>query len=135
MTTAQSIFGKKYGNKRIHYIQVVRDGITMKSLNRIMDFTSLSLMELSTILPISHRQLSRYPDSHNLKKEISSHLIQIFELFDKGFKVFGPDKFKLWMRTENRVLENHRPIDIIDTSIGIEMVEDLVGRIEHGVYS
>jgi putative toxin-antitoxin system antitoxin component (TIGR02293 family) len=56
-------------------------------------------------------------------------------LFQKGFKLFGQDKFKLWIRTPNKVIDNNTPIEIMDTSIGIEMIEDIIGRIEHGVYS
>lgn len=95
----------------------------------------MSDKELSSILPISQRQLIRYVDSHKLNKEITSHLIQLIELFQKGFKLFGQDKFKLWIRTPNKVIDNNTPIEVMDTSIGIEMIEDIIGRIEHGVYS
>lgn len=32
-------------------------------------------------------------------------------------------------------LDGRRPIDVLATPAGVELVEDLLGRIEHGVYT
>jgi len=121
--------------QRADLIKVIRSGIQTKYIKSILDYTSLDDKELSNILPISHRQLTRYSDDHILNKEITSHIIQLLELFQKGYKVFGTDKFNLWIRTPNKVLSNNKPIDIMDTSIGIELIEEVLGRIAYGVYS
>lgn len=133
--TIQSLLKSEPIYQRTDLIGIARKGIKTKYIEQIQEFTSLSDKELSSILPISQRQLFRYPADHNLNKEITSHLIQIIELFQKGFKLFGVEKFKLWIRTSNKVLSGNKPIEIMDTSIGVEMIEDVIGRIEHGVYS
>lgn len=133
--TLQALFQTEEITQRTDLIAIARKGIQTKYIESIQKFTSLSDKELSAILPISQRQLFRYPANHKLNKEITSHLIQIIELFDKGYKLFGKEKFKTWIRTSNKVLDENKPIDIMDTSIGIEMIEDVIGRIEHGVYS
>lgn len=119
---------------RSEMIALVKTGIQAKSLDSILTFSGLTDKELVDILPISKRQLNRYTPNHKLNKEITAHLLQIIELFQKGFRLFGEQKFKLWIRTHNKVLDA-KPIDIMDTSIGIEFIEDVIGRIEHGVYS
>ena len=121
--------------QRTDLIEIARSGIQTKYIPAIEAYTSLSDKELSTILPISHRQFVRYTQSHMLNKEISSHLIQLIELFQKGYKLFGIEKFKRWIRTPNKVLNDNSPLEIMDTSIGIELIEDIIGRIEQGVYS
>jgi len=131
----KEIFGKRDLSSRIDYIFLSREGIPMSTFKRIMDFTSLTNKEISDILPVSERQLGRYAEEHVLRKDISSHLIQLVELFGKGYDLFGKEKFRLWIRLENLALGNIKPIDILDTPIGIEMVGDIIGRIEHGVYS
>jgi len=133
--TIQALLKSEPIYQRTDLIGIARKGIQTKYINKIQKFTSLSDQELSSILPISQRQLFRYPAEHNLNKEITSHLIQIIELFQKGYNLFGKEKFKIWIRTSNKVLNKNKPIDIMDTSIGIEMIEDVIGRIEHGVYS
>jgi len=52
------------------------------------------------------------------------------------FKVFGDEeKAKSWLNTPNRGLNNIKPIDLFYLSTGLGMVNDILGRIEHGVYS
>ena len=131
----QTILKSEIIDRRTDLIDIARKGIQTKYIEQIQKFTSLSDNELSSILPISQRQLFRYPPDHNLNKEITSHLIQIIELFQKGYHLFGIEKFKIWIRTSNKILNKNKPIDIMDTSIGIQMIEDVIGRIEHGVYS
>ena len=122
-------------DQRTDLIAIARSGIKTKHIKSIQKYTTLTDKELVAILPISQRQLIRYEDSHVLNKEITAHLIQLIELFQKGYHLFGTEKFNIWIRTANKVLSNYLPIEIMDTSIGIEMIEDLIGRIEHGVYS
>lgn len=133
--TIQALLKNENINQRIDLIKIIRTGIPNSELERIKSFTTLDDNELSNILPISKRQLIRYSPSHILNKEITSHLIQLVELFQKGYRLFGTDKFNNWIRTNNKVLRNSKPIEIMDSSIGIELIEDIIGRIEHGVYS
>jgi putative toxin-antitoxin system antitoxin component (TIGR02293 family) len=133
--TIQALLHNEHINQRTDLIGIVRAGIETKYLKEIQEYTSLSDNEIGEVLPISQRQLVRYASDHRLNKEITSHLLQIIELYQKGYKLFGKVKFNLWLRTQNKVLGNIRPLEMMDTSIGIEMIEDVIGRIEHGVYS
>ncbi len=130
----ESVLQNKPIHRRTDLISIARSGIQTKEVSKIKEFTSLTDKELSLILPISQRQLSRYDDTHTLNKEITSYLILLIELFQKGHRVFGKEKFNRWLRTPNKVLR-YVPLEILDTAIGIELVEDTIGRIEHGVYS
>lgn len=40
-----------------------------------------------------------------------------------------------WIEKPNRALSGHRPADVIETADGVEAVERILGRVEHGVYS
>jgi len=120
---------------RTDLIDIIRKGIETQQLARIQSFTSLSDSELASLLPISQRQLARYAPTHILNKDITAHLVQLIELFQKGHKLFGSEKFELWIRTRNKVMNDNTPLSLMDTSIGIELIEDIIGRIEYGVYS
>jgi len=80
--------------------------------------------------------LSNKSDTELLEKALplKHDLNQLIELLEKGYEVFGQEKFQIWMRTQNKVLKS-KPIDMLNTSEGIQQVEDILGRIEHGVYS
>ncbi|THH41774.1 type II RES/Xre toxin-antitoxin system antitoxin [Neolewinella litorea] len=131
----QDIFPGQPLDSRADLIALSRGGISMKEVHRLLAALSLTLREISRILPVSERQLNRYRDDDTLRKDLSSHLIQLVELFEHGYAVFGKDKFDRWVRTENRAVDNNRPIDLLDTPIGIELIGDIVGRVAHGVYS
>jgi len=118
------------------YIHLSREGLTMKQLLQIIDFCNISLKQLSQMLSISERQLSRYKKDKILRTDISAHLIQIAELFDFGYEVFDtPEHFQEWMHSSIRALAHQKPIDLLDTPFGIQNVKTIIGRIEHSVYS
>lgn len=45
------------------------------------------------------------------------------------------EKATLWLEQPARALGHQRSIDLLDTEGGIRMVRDLIGQLEHGVYS
>ena len=135
MDAVQSIFGKTPRGSRLQWIQKSRSGISAEEMKKVQSFTELSMKELSDILPISERQLNRYDKNHILRKDISSHLLQLVELYEKGYEVFGKEKFQKWLRSDIAVFGNQKPLEFLDTPIGIQYVYDILGRIEHGVYS
>jgi putative toxin-antitoxin system antitoxin component (TIGR02293 family) len=66
----------------------------------------------------------------------SSKTIELAALFSKGANVFGSlDSFKQWLRTSNSALENKKPIDFLDSSIGFSIINDELGKIEYGVFA
>ncbi|MGH7857479.1 MAG: antitoxin Xre/MbcA/ParS toxin-binding domain-containing protein, partial [Candidatus Binatia bacterium] len=51
-------------------------------------------------------------------------------------RVLGSEeKAGRWLHRPNRALGNESPLSLLDTAIGAREVEDLLGRIEHGVVS
>jgi len=133
--SVRKIFESEHLNTPLDFVELSRKGISMKVLKKIQQFTSLSSKEIAQILPVSERQLVRYSKDHILRKDISAHLIQIVKLFDRGYDLFGEDKFQKWIRSPIIALNDKRPVDFMDTPIGINMIEDILGRIEHGIYS
>src|SRR5881397_3951675 len=50
--------------------------------------------------------------------------------------VFGSqERAGAWLRGTVRALGSVRPLDLLDTDLGAQQVERILGRIEHGVYS
>ena len=67
----------------------------------------------------------------------SEHLLKMMELVSRGRDLWGTKQegFKGWMKDGIRALGGKRPMDFIDTFVGIDMAIAIIGRIEHGVYS
>lgn len=53
-----------------------------------------------------------------------------------GEDVFGDkDVFQAWLHDKTIPLGNVTPISLLDTSFGIVMVKEELGRIQHGVFA
>lgn len=118
------------------YITLSRKGLTVKQLNNILKYTNLSFKTLPKIIAISERQLSRYTSEHILRRDISDQMIQVAQLYHKGYEIFGNERhFQEWMNSEIQGLGFEKPINLLDTSIGIQLVVNELGRLEHGIVS
>ncbi len=123
-------------NNQYDLISLTRKGINKKQLLIFAKNLSFSLVEISKILPISIRTLQRYKINQIFNPDVSDQILLIADLYTKGIKVFGNiDKFNLWIRNQNTALSGNKPIDLLDTTIGLELIKDELGRIEHGVIS
>jgi putative toxin-antitoxin system antitoxin component (TIGR02293 family) len=68
------------------------------------------------------------------RKEQSERILSIYQLLNYGQSVFGNrENFFEWMGSESIALGGIKPKELLDTSIGINMVKDELGRLEHGV--
>lgn len=45
------------------------------------------------------------------------------------------EKARLWLKTPNRALRCERPLDLLDTEIGARQVEDVLLRLNDGIFS
>ena len=62
--------------------------------------------------------------------------LTIEEIYERGTAVLGNEKeFNTWMRTPNHALNNEVPLNLLDTSIGFNLILQVLGRIEYGVFS
>jgi putative toxin-antitoxin system antitoxin component (TIGR02293 family) len=63
-------------------------------------------------------------------------LFELTDLFLYGSDVFeSRENFFKWLDLPNRALGGLTPKELLEIPGGISKVKDLLGRIEHGVYS
>ena len=118
------------------YIELSRKGLTFSQLKNILKYTNLTVKDLPKIISISERQLSRYKDEQILRRDISDQMIQITKLYSKGYEIFEDEShFQEWMNSEIQGLGFEKPLYLLDTSMGIQIVINELGRLEHGIVS
>lgn len=123
-------------NEEKDFITLIKKGIPRKSLDQLIQFTGLTAAELAAVMHTSDRTLRRYKPSTLLNPEQSERIIEIARLYSRGEEVFGNiEEFKLWMDLSVPALGHTRPKEFLDTSMGIEILMDTLGRIEQGVFS
>jgi len=119
------------------YIEIGNSGITKSAINSLAENIGISRKYISeNIFDISVKTMERKDNKAKLDKKISSHAIEIAKVVQHAWQVFRDEaKVKRWMNRENRALNNKKPVELFDTLSGIVMVDDILGRIEEGVYS
>mgnify|MGYP003138142386 CR=1 FL=1 len=116
-------------------VRVIRHGIDYGVFEKMAKPMPFEQEEWATILNTTTRTLDRYKKEHkSFKSQQTERIIEIKQLYQKGVDVFGDkDNFDAWLETENLSLGRIRPVSLLDTSVGINMVKDELGRIEHGI--
>jgi len=133
--------GKSIVTKPIHsdfdIISLSNDGITKASLDSLIGYLGISKKAFSeNILDASVKTLERKASTDKLNKHTSSVVIEIAKVVEHAFAVFeDEEKVKRWLNSPNRALNNIKPIDLFNIPTGLKMVNDILGRIEYGVYS
>jgi putative toxin-antitoxin system antitoxin component (TIGR02293 family) len=66
----------------------------------------------------------------------SERLLHLGLLFTKAQEILrGRENVRLWFTSPKIALGGKTPLECTDTEIGAKEVEDLLGRLEHGVFS
>ena len=123
-----------YSDIDVH--RMIKQGVSKKLLDNTLRMMGVSLDEMSNILHVSERTIRRYTDETLLNIEQSERILELTKLYHYGEEVFGSlDTFKKWMDSTIIVLGQKKPKEFLDTSVGIKLLTNLLGRIEHGVFS
>jgi putative toxin-antitoxin system antitoxin component (TIGR02293 family) len=118
-------------------INLSNDGLTKASLDALIGHLGISKKAFSeNILDASVKTLERKKSTDKLDKHTSSLVIEIAKIVEHAFAVFeNEEKVKSWLSAPNKALNNIKPIDLFYMPTGLNMVNDILGRIEEGVYS
>ncbi|MGZ3999323.1 MAG: type II RES/Xre toxin-antitoxin system antitoxin [Mucilaginibacter sp.] len=118
-------------------ISLSNEGISKASLDALTGHLGISKKAFSeNILDTSVKTLERKKSTDKLDKRTSSHIIEIAKVVEHAFDVFEDEaSVKQWLNAPNRALGGVKPIDLFYIPTGLGMVDDVLGRIEHGVYS
>ena len=118
------------------FINCIREGVPKKALDNLIEVTGINATEMAGIIRTSDRTLRRYQPKQKLNPEQSERVIELAKVYSRGEEVFGTlDAFREWMNSSVMALGNKKPKEFLDTSMGIEMLMEELGRIEHGIFA
>jgi putative toxin-antitoxin system antitoxin component (TIGR02293 family) len=98
----------------------------------------LTPLDIEKVLGMSLRTLQRKKGATDktLSPEQAGRTWQFAEILAQAAEVFGSqENAERWLTRPAMALNNHRPLDLLSTPTGVEMVKDLLGRIAYGVYA
>lgn len=113
--------------------EMITSGIKGSAFERLKMLTQVSKEELGSVVNISRRTLARREVFH---ADESERIVRVAAAFQRTIEVFEDlEKARKWFSSPKRALGNKTPLQFCDTEFGADEVINLLGRIEHGVFS
>lgn len=112
-----------------------RRGVLRSEADLVAGMVGLTDKEMARMLNMSDRNLHRLKPDERLSRDASERLLLLTNLLQHGLDVFDDDANTLadWLRSPIRELNSQSPLQLLDTSTGFGLVDDVLGRIEHGI--
>lgn len=119
-----------------HLIEQVQSGLPSTELEALRDFVDLPIDQLLGLLGISKATWHRRKARGRLEPSESDHVVRFARLTGRAVEVLeNLANARQWLRSPQAGLGDAVPLDYATTEVGAREVEDLLGRIDCGVYS
>ncbi len=134
--TVPAWLGVKATNS-VQMVQAIGAGFPYATLERVRKETGLPLERLGSAIGLSARTLTRRKKEKKLSAAESDRLVTLTRLLAQAIALFEGNKPSAlrWFVQPNRALGNLSPLEMAATETGAREVENLIGRLEHGVFS
>jgi putative toxin-antitoxin system antitoxin component (TIGR02293 family) len=117
-------------------IEVLRGGLPVEELDDLQASLDVPMDRLFPMLGISKATLHRRKAEGRLDPAESDRVVRFAKLMGKAIEVMeSDDGARKWLNTPQFGLGGAIPLEYAETEIGAREVENLLGRIEYGVYS
>ncbi|MGR5390600.1 type II RES/Xre toxin-antitoxin system antitoxin [Vibrio crassostreae] len=115
----------------------VHKGLDFDVFDKLAKHSRLEKKELATAVTIPPATLNRRSKAGRFNKDESDRLYRFAEIFNQTINLFEGDILAAceWIKSPVVGLGNRRPIDMVATIAESEGVLNLIGRLEHGVFS
>lgn len=113
-----------------------RQGVTARQVDQLTQILDVSLKEMAAILQISERTLHRSRSKDHFKQQASERLLFLQNVTAHGLSVFDDRRsvFARWLRYPLGELKGQAPLSLLTSMIGFSLVDDVLTRIDYGIY-
>lgn len=118
-------------------IEAIEAGVDSAAVGRLAEYFEVAEGQVLEAIDIPRSTFSRRKkEGRRLSGSESDRLYRVTRLLSRAVEVFSDDEqARSWMRTPKRALGGVSPLMMARTDAGAQEVEDLLGRIEHGIPS
>ena len=115
--------------------KAVKAGLDITWFDRLAELFGASGTAFANIVGIDTRTLTRRRREGKLTLRESNALYNLAVLYEHALDVLGdPEIVREWFSTPAPAFADMKPLELLDTTPGIKEVDNLLGRIEHGVF-
>jgi len=117
-------------------VEQVRAGFPFSKFVRLEKASGLSRDALARLLGIPKRTLTRRQSDGRLRPDESDRVLRAAAIFELAHGLFEGDTAAAteWLESPQPALGGESPLAFAATEVGAREVEQLIGRLEHGVF-
>ncbi len=117
--------------------QRVEEGLPVAEIVEFGKQAGFTTEELAKVIQIPPRTYARrVANKSRLKVHEGERAVRLMRLFERAKQVFGTDEnTRGWFNAKILALGRKTPLEYAQTEPGAREVENIIGRIEHGVFS
>ena len=118
-------------------VSKIERGLPFKTLESLTALSGLPVTLVASVLGIPERTLARRKAAGRLAPDESERLLRVSTVFEHAVELFEGDVAGAvaWLTGPKKWLGHQTPLAYSRTEVGARYVEDLIGRLEHGVFS
>ena len=117
-------------------VQVVQSGLDFDELEALRQQLDLPLDRLAALLGLARATVHRRKTTGRLTSDESDKVVRFARLLGHAVHLFGGvEDARRWLKGPQRGLGGAVPLEYAQTEAGAREVENLLGRIDYGVYS
>jgi putative toxin-antitoxin system antitoxin component (TIGR02293 family) len=119
------------------FIRIASQGIDAQAILNFQDYFGFTRDRTAGLLQVSEPTIYRWVrDEKKLDQRHSMQVLELVNMLLYGVEVIGSkEHFTKWLGLPNMALGGMEPVQLLELPGGIEKVRQLLGRIEHGVFS
>jgi putative toxin-antitoxin system antitoxin component (TIGR02293 family) len=117
-------------------IEAITDGLPASLARELANKLEVTLEDMAGLLRLNPRTFQRRLDEGILSLAESERLWELSKVFSRAVEVLESVPGAIhWFKNPIQALGWATPLAYARTSVGLREVENILGRIEHGVYS
>lgn len=118
-------------------IHAIRTGVPVELMRQVQKEAGFTQERLSKVLGIPKRTLLNRMKRGQLNEDEGDRVLRLKRILEKATETFDGDKDAAlsWLGSPNRALGGEYPFALVSTGAGGRAVEEVLGRMDHGLYS
>lgn len=118
------------------FIHAVRSGVPGAVLRDAISNYGINRSVFANVLHVQPGNISRLYRKKKLTAQETEKVLAVLRIFNDAEEVFGsPATAKEWLNTPLTVFNGEKPVDLLDTFEGCELVEAVIRKVRFGDFS
>jgi putative toxin-antitoxin system antitoxin component (TIGR02293 family) len=118
-------------------IEALEEGFPYSAMMRLQRRSGLPATRIAELINVPTRTLMRRKASGRFLPDESERLLRLSNVFERAVDLFEGDLGEAvrWLSNPVRALDGQAPFEFARTEVGAREVEDVIGRLQHGVFT